>query len=360
MKKNKLRVGILFGGRSAEHEVSLVSAESVMKNLNPKKYQVIPIGIDKQGRWLMGSKAMPLLKSGKNFDLKTSQALLSAQAKNKLDVIFPLIHGSFGEDGTLQGLLELADIPYIGPGVLGSAVGMDKIAQKQIYQAVGIPTSKFVYFTDSEFTKSSNTILRRLSKLGLPLFVKPANTGSSVGITKVKQGRDLPTAVKLALKCDHRIIVESAVPNLMEVEVAVLGNAKPKASVVGQIKSSNEFYDYDAKYIDGKSKAIIPAPIPSKLGNNIRHLAIKAFEALDLSGMARIDFLINRTNWKVYLNEVNTIPGFTSISMYPKLWEYSGLSYKKLLDELIKFALLRHRQKKSLNISYKPKVKWYR
>lgn len=360
MPNRKLRIGVLFGGRSAEHEVSLVSAASVLKNLDRKKYIVIPIGVDKKGRWLSGAKAMSILKSGKNFKLKNSKAILPEPANKNLDVIFPLIHGTFGEDGSLQGLLELADMAYVGPGVLGSAVGMDKITQKQIYQATGIPTTKFDYFTDSEFKKSPNTILRRLKKLALPVFVKPANAGSSVGISKVRQGRGLMPAIKMALKYDRRIIIEQAILEPMEVEVAVLGNDNPKASVVGQIVPSNEFYDYNAKYVDGRSKSVIPAPLPKAIMKKVRELSCLVFKALDLAGLARVDFLISKRNWRIYLNEVNTIPGFTSISMYPKLWAASGLSYQKLLDELLKLAVKRKQQKQKLVISYKPKNKWYR
>lgn len=359
MKLKKIKVGVLFGGQSAEHEVSLVSAESVIKNLDPKKYQVIPIGVDKTGQWLSGNKAMSLLKAGKNFNLKKSQALLPEPVNKNIDAIIPLIHGTFGEDGTLQGLLELAGVPYVGAGVLGSAVGMDKITQKQIYQAVGIPTPKFDYFTAVEYKKYSHNILRRLKKLGLPIFVKPANAGSSVGISKVKQGINLKPAIKLALNFDRRVIVEQAVFQAMEIEVAVLGNNEPATSIPGQIEASNEFYDYDAKYVDGKSRIIIPAPIPNSVQKKVRQLATEAYKVLDLSGMARVDFLVAKKGWQIYLNEVNTIPGFTSISMYPKLWQASGLSYPKLLDKLIGLALARHSLKRRLHTSYKPKSEWY-
>ncbi len=360
MPRKKLRVGVIFGGRSSEHEVSLVSAESVMKNLDKAKYHVVPIGVDKKGQWLMGDKAMPILKAGQNFNLKKSQAILPEPTSKKVDVIFPLIHGTQGEDGVLQGLLELAGVPYVGPGVLGSALGMDKIAQKQIYQARGIPTPMFEYFTAQEFKSSSAYILRRLKKLSLPLFVKPANAGSSVGISKVKQGRDLMAAIKLALKYDNRIIVEQSIEKAMEIEVAVLGNHKPQASIAGQIIASNEFYDYDAKYVDGKSRSVIPAPLPTSVMNKVRELSCQAFKALDLAGMARIDFLVQPSTWQIFLNEVNTIPGFTSISMYPKLWEKSGLVYRKLLDKLIELALSRQSDQAKLNRTYQPKAKWYR
>ncbi len=359
MPKKKIRIGVLFGGRSAEHEVSLVSAESVMKNLDRGKYEVIPIGIDKFGRWLRGRKAMQILKAGKNFKLRKSQAILPEPGNKKIDVVFSLIHGTFGEDGALQGLLELADLPYVSAGVLGSAVGMDKIIQKQIYQAVGIPTPQFDYFTAGEFKESSHFILRRLKKLGLPVFVKPANAGSSIGITKVKQGINLQSAIRLALKYDRRIIVEKAIPRPMEIEVSILGNDNPRTSILGQIVPSNEFYDYDAKYVDGKSKSIIPARLSPVVTKTIQDLAIKAYQALDLAVMARVDFLVSSDDQKVYLNEVNTIPGFVSISMYPKLWSASGLPYSRLLDELIRLSLIRYKTRSSLLASYKPKAKWY-
>src|SRR3989338_1301296 len=360
MAKRKLRIGVLFGGRWAEHEVSLVSAESVMKNFDSKKYQVVPIGIDKNGQWLVGVQAMKLLKAGKNFNLKRSQALLPEPGQKRVDVIFSLIHGTFGEDGTLQGLLEMAGIPYVGAGVLGSAVGMDKITQKQIYEAVGIPTPKFDYLSAAEFAKAPLDILRRLKKLRLPVFVKPANLGSSVGISRVKRGSELKDAIKLALKYDRRVIVEKSIEKSMEVEVAILGNDNPKASMPGQVVSSNEFYDYDAKYIDGKSKLVIPAPLPAAITKEVCELAVRAFKALDLVGMARVDFLVQRQPWRVYLNEVNTIPGFTSISMYPRLWAATGLPYAKLLDKLIDLARERFAQRKNLATTYKAKSKWYR
>jgi len=359
MAKRKLRIGVLFGGRSAEHEVSLVSAESVIANLERKKYRVVPIGIGKDGRWLVGREALKLLKSAGKIPARLRQRILPEPVNTWLDVAFPLVHGTFGEDGTLQGLLEMAGIPYVGAGVLGSAVGMDKITQKQIYEAVGIPTPKFDYLSAAEFAKAPLDILRRLKKLRLPVFVKPANLGSSVGISRVKRGSELKDAIKLALKYDRRVIVEKSIEKSMEVEVAILGNDNPKASMPGQVVSSNEFYDYDAKYIDGKSKLVIPAPLPAAITKEVCELAVRAFKALDLAGMARVDFLVQRQPWRVYLNEVNTIPGFTSISMYPRLWAATGLPYAKLLDKLIDLARERFAQRKNLATTYKAKSKWY-
>lgn len=370
----KLRIGVLFGGRSAEHEVSLVSAASVMTNLDKKKYEVVPIGITKDGRWITGQGAHRLLASGAAIPpaLRAilppepqNRALIALRspkkAQQRLDCIFPVLHGTYGEDGTIQGLLELSGIPYVGAGVLGSAVGMDKIVQKMLFNANAIPTPKCIYFTASDWPAGRAKILRDVRGLcDWPCFVKPANLGSSVGISKVHNPRQLAKAVTLALKYDRRIIVEQGIVNAWEIECSVLGNDKPRASLAGQIISSNEFYDYNAKYVDGKSNVVIPAPLPPKVMRQVRTLAVRAFTALDLCGMARVDFLVQPKGWRVYLNEVNTIPGFTSISMYPKLWAASGLSYAKLLDELINLALKRGRERAKLNTTFKPKAAWYR
>ncbi len=374
MSKKKLKVGVLFGGRSAEHEVSLVSAFSVIKNLDYKKYEAVPIGITKKGEWYAGPQVLDLLKSGKSIP-KLLQVILPAEPgrellknqntkikiqKLSLDVVFPVLHGTFGEDGTVQGLLELSGIPYVGCGVLGSAVGMDKIAQKMIFQAVGIPTPNFLYIRLSEYKKNSQKFIKECqTKLRLPCFVKPANLGSSVGISKAHNIKELKLAITLAAKYDERIIVEQNIEKALEIECAVLGNNNPHASVLGQIVASNEFYDYDAKYVNGKSQAIIPAPLPKRISTLIQKLAVQAFVALDLAGMSRVDFLVSRDLKHIYLNEVNTIPGFTSISMYPKLWEVSGLLYPQLLSRLIQLAMERHAARAKLNTSFKPKKLWY-
>ncbi len=376
MSNHKLRVGVLFGGRSAEHEVSIVSGRSVMHALDKKKYEVIPIGITKDGRWLAGPKVVKLLESGARIPPALAQTLPAdptvrslvslksnrpAKPPTGLDVIIPVLHGTYGEDGTIQGLLELTGIPYVGAGVLGSAVGMDKIAQKMLFNANGLPTPRSVHFTANDWPRGRAKITREVHKLcGWPCFVKPANLGSSIGISKVAAARELSDAVTLALKYDRRVIVEQGIINAVEIECAILGNNEPRASLAGQIVSSNEFYDYNAKYVDGRSHAIIPAPLPAKVMRRVRELAVQAFKVLDLAGLARVDFLVQPRGWKVYLNEVNTIPGFTSISMYPKLWAASGLTYGKLLDELIGLALERARARAKLNTSYRPKNKWYR
>ena len=377
----KIRVGILFGGRSAEHEVSLVSAQSVINALDKSKYDIIPIGVTKSGQWTSGPNALSSLKENRPQQDNvvflpadpTQQILYPIQ--QKLDVIFPVIHGTFGEDGTLQGLLELADIPYVGAGVLGSSLSMDKILQKQICLHAGLPCVDYLWIKSADWLKQSKEVpflpnqLANLSqqdilqqiieKLGLPVFVKPPNLGSSVGISKAHSKEELKTAIELALDFDRKVLIEKSIEKAREVEVSVLGNEHPRASVAGEIIPSNEFYDYDAKYVDGASDLRIPAELSDNMHESIRQTAIRAVMAVDVEGMARVDFLIGPIKNTFYLNEINTIPGFTSISMYPKLWEATGLSYSNLLDELINLALTRQKQKKKLKLSYQPKNKWY-
>lgn len=371
--KRKLRIGVIFGGRSGEHEVSLVSASSVIKALDKNKYQILPIGITKEGRWLTSGNPLKTLKAKRSKELKSDAVIAPDATKKslvplktsgkkstltKLDVVFPILHGPYGEDGTVQGLLELANLPYVGADVLGSAVAMDKVIQKQVCQQVGIPTVKYIYFKKPFFKKNKSKILNNIKKLGYPVFVKPANLGSSLGITKVKYAQEIELAIKYATQFDNKIIVEKAVINPKEIEVAVLGNDHPKASVPGEIISSNEFYDYNAKYVDGQSQTVIPAKLPKSVIAKIQKIAIEAFKAVNCSGMARVDFLVTSRN-KIYLTEINTIPGFTSISMYPKLWKASGLPYHKLLDKLINLAMEKYSGKLSLLTSYRPKSKWY-
>jgi len=379
--KRKLKIGVIFGGRSGEHEVSIISAQSVMKYLDKKKYEVIPIGITKQGKWIAGPQAVEFLKEGiKKLPFKsilppdpTENHLVKVKEKGlvpvssqkpsmtNVDVIFPVMHGTYGEDGKLQGLLEMANIAYVGADVLGSAVGMDKVIQKQLFSQADLPIVKYDWFLSKDWPRDQKNILQSLKRgLGYPMFTKPANLGSSVGIGKCHNQKELILGIKDAIKYDRKVIVEQGIENVHEIEVSVLGNAKPKASVPGEIIASNEFYDYDAKYIDGQSQAVIPAKLPAKVIKQIQEIAIKAFRSLDLAGMARVDFLVKRGNHKIYLNEVNTIPGFTSISMYPQLWEATGLSYPKLLDKLIELAIERHEEKNSLATSYQPKEDWYR
>ncbi len=370
----KLRVGVVFGGRSGEHEVSLVSATSVMNALDKDKYEVVPIGITQEGRWLSSARALQLLKAKDGLAQEPErflvpepnrQALVSADGPGApevaVDVIFPVIHGRYGEDGTLQGLLELANVPYVGAGVLASAVGMDKIIQKQLFKQAGLRGPSYVWFLSRVCKENPAKVAAAVKrKLRYPLFVKPANTGSSVGISKAHDVRELRQALLLAAEYDLKVIIEQGVNDVREIECSVLGNDEPLVSVPGEIIPSNEFYDYDAKYVDGKSRAIIPAGLPARVTAEVRRMARAAYVAVDCSGMARVDFFVKRRTYTVYLNELNTIPGFTSISMYPKLWEASGVSYPELLDRLISLALERHREKSSLKTSYQPASDWYK
>ncbi|MBN1560690.1 D-alanine--D-alanine ligase [candidate division KSB1 bacterium] len=383
---HKIRLGVIFGGRSAEHQVSLVSATSVIQALDRDKYAIIPIGITPAGQWLSGEESLQLLKQGKTAaDLltflpadPTIKGLLSTcslSAVQNLDVIFPVLHGTFGEDGTIQGLFELADIPYVGANVLGSAVAMDKIVQKQITAQAGIRSVDYLWFRDIDWREpapgpviahqladmtQAQIIATVIERLGLPLFVKPPNLGSSVGISKAHDDIELRQGIELALQYDRKVLIEKAVPHAREIEVAVLGDERPRAALPGEIFPSNEFYDYDAKYVDGASDFRIPADLPRELLERIQTMAIQGVTAVNAAGMARVDFLLNDITREVYLNEINTIPGFTSISMYPKMWQASGLSYPELLDELIRLALQRHERKKRLKTTYQPKEEWYR
>ena len=371
---HKLRVGVIFGGRSGEHEVSLVSATSVIHALDKNKYDVVPIGITPDGRWISSDQSLGLLKSRTGVELEPERFLVPEPNRRslvsldgeinpdaRLDVVFPVVHGTYGEDGTLQGLLELANIPYVGAGVLASAVGMDKIIQKQLHKQAGLPVVKYVWFHSAECQSGPAHLAVAVEKsLRYPVFVKPSNTGSSVGISKAHNRKELRVALDIASRYDRKVIVEQGVKNMREIEVSVLGNEEPIASLPGEIIPSNEFYDYDAKYVDGRSLAIIPANLPARIVKNIRELAVRAFTVLYGAGMARVDFFVTKTTNRIYLNEINTIPGFTSISMYPKLWEASGISYSELLDRLIDLALKRHAQKSAIRTAYQPAKEWYK
>jgi D-alanine-D-alanine ligase len=363
MEKKKIRIGLVFGGRSGEHEVSLASAESVMANLDRDKYEIVPIGITKEGSWLLGTEPRTLRAAEQNATLdagleETTAVTLTGDPRLRrlipvengqelgnrgvLDVIFPVLHGTYGEDGALQGLLEMANVPYIGCGVLGSALGMDKEKMKLVFQAVGLPVAEYLVYRRNQWERSTEFILDAVDqRLGFPCFVKPVNLGSSVGVNKAHDRNELEHAINVAADYDRKIIIERGI-NCREVECGVLGNDEPIASVVGEIISSNEFYDYRAKYIDGKSQAVIPADIPQETAEEVRRQAVQAFLALDLSGLARVDFFLEKETGQVYINEVNTLPGFTTISMYPKLWEASGLPYAQLMDRLIELAIERH------------------
>jgi len=355
--QKRLRVGILFGGRSGEHEVSLASAASVIRALDPEKFEAVPIGISKDGRWLVGTGAVKMLsdvlKSGERVSLPpdpTSAALVPlAQGAGhptvSVDVVFPVLHGTFGEDGTVQGLLELAGLPYVGAGVLASAVGMDKDVQKRLFKEAGLPVVPFLVFHRSEWEKNRAKIIDQIKKkFRFPVFVKPATLGSSVGMSRVKAAGEIGSAMDLAAEFGLKIIVERGV-NGREIEVSVLGNDEIQASIPGEIVPHREFYDYTAKYLENGTQLMIPAPLTKKQVSIFQDCAVRAFRAIDGAGMARCDFFLERSNGKIYVNELNTIPGFTSISMYPKMWEASGLPYSKLIDRLIELALEIHRQK---------------
>jgi D-alanine-D-alanine ligase len=383
--KKKLRVGILFGGRSGEHEVSLLSAASILNAIDRAKYEVIPIAITKQGQWITSTEATRLLADDTKTApvlLKTKSIQLSASTDvavqnqtlaqqnsplvQSLDVIFPVLHGTFGEDGTIQGLFELADIAYVGSGVLGSATGMDKSAMKQLFAAAGLPQTPHVNLIRNQWRSDPKGCIKLIEKkLNYPVFVKPANLGSSVGISKVHNRIELAPAMNLAAGYDRKLIIEQGVggpgAKPRELEVAVLGNDSPEASVVGEIVPGAEFYDYDAKYHSDTSVPIIPAILSESESRQIRKMAIAAFRACDCAGLARVDFLMEpgekaKKNKKakrarIYLNEINTMPGFTSISMYPKLWEATDLPYKKLIDKLITLATERHREKQQTHFT---------
>ncbi len=356
----KLRIGVVFGGKSGEHEVSLVSASSVISALDKSKYEVVQIGIAKDDKWFSGDKVLEALKAGKQPE---GDGLSIKPGENggglNCDVVFPVLHGPFGEDGTIQGLFEIAGVPYVGAGVLGSSVGMDKIAQKDIVCKHGIRVAPYTWFTSKLYFANKNNLISKISEeIGFPCFVKPSNAGSSLGISKAHNEKELETALNDAVRYDRRIVVEQGIDRVQEIEVSVLGNEDPKASCAGEVIPSNEFYDYDAKYVDGKSKTLIPANLPKELEKVVRDAAVTAYRLLDIAGMARVDFLVEGDD--VYFNEVNTIPGFTSISMYPKLWEASNMSYSKLLDELIRLAMGRFEEKRKLLTSYKPKSDWYK
>jgi D-alanine-D-alanine ligase len=369
---NRLRVGLLFGGRSGEHEVSLMSAQGIMDAIDASKYEVVPIGISKGGQWLASGDPMKALSSGVQSESQPAallaepgpQALMQLEASGqgraitatklgRLDVIFPILHGPFGEDGTVQGLLELAGVPYVGAGVTASAVGMDKGVFKDIMLAHGLASVPHVVVKRRDWERNPDeTIARIESEIGFECFVKPANLGSSVGISKAHGRAELCEALDEAARYDRRIVVEEAL-DAREIEVSVLGNDDPIASVPGEVVPCNEFYDYSAKYLDGDSELIIPAQLDHDTAELIRRMAVEAYSAIDCAGMARADFLLDRRTGKVYVNELNTLPGFTPISMYPKLWEASGISYTDLIDRLIQLGLERHADKSRSATTYK-------
>jgi D-alanine-D-alanine ligase len=387
----KLRVGILFGGRSGEHEVSLLSAASVLNAIDKNKFDVVPIGITKGGRWLTAEHAERLLQGKPHeerhlragdpeatpgaavlergeavvvppepvhrehglapFQTDASLTRRAADRAINVDIIFPVLHGTFGEDGTIQGLFELADIAYVGSGVLGSAAGMDKDIMKSLFRAAGLPIVKHITILRADWDAQPKKTEKRIEKaVKYPMFVKPANLGSSVGISKAHNSKELGPAIYEAAKFDRKIVIEQGVggakQKAREIECSVLGNDKPQASVPGEIVPGKEFYDYTAKYLDEGSQLIIPAKLSKAETKKVQDLAIKAFQAVDCAGLARVDFLMDPKTRKIYLNEINTMPGFTSISMYPKLWGATGVTYPELIEKLIQLGLDRHADKK--------------
>lgn len=362
MAKAKLHVGLIFGGRSGEHEISLLSARSVLAALDPERYEVIQLGISHTGTWWVGDNLLETLGKG-NFATLDRAALLPDPSYSEvyrieqtqqgdilrqlagLDVVFPVLHGTFGEDGTIQGLFEMADLAYVGAGVVGSAVGMDKGIFKDVMRANDIPVLDSIVVLRSEIESKIETVLSRAEEVApYPLFVKPANLGSSVGVSKCRGRADLLEGLMEAARYDRRILVEQGI-NGREIEVSVLGNDEPQASIAGEIIPAAEFYTYDAKYHDNRSQLLIPAPISAQMVEQVQRLAIKAYMAVDCAGMARADFLLDKDSNELFLNEINTIPGFTQISMYPKLWDASGIDYPTLVDRLIELAIERKRDR---------------
>ena len=373
----KIRVGVIFGGRSGEHEVSLMSAQSVMAAMDEERYEIVPIGVTKDGRWIASGDPMKALKAGdagasqpaallgdpsqrglmRLRDLGTGRAL-EATRVTELDIIFPVLHGPYGEDGTVQGLLELAGVPYVGAGVVGSALGMDKVIFKDVMRAHGLPIVDDMMFKRKEWDADPDGVMDRVeARLDYPVFTKPANLGSSVGISKCHDRAGLAAGLSEAARYDRKLLVELAVPAAREIEVSVLGNDDPIASLPGEIIPGREFYSYEAKYIDdgdSASKLLIPAPISPEMTERARDLAVRAYKAIDCAGMARADFLLSGETGELYVNELNTIPGFTVISMYPKLWEASGIPYPELIDRLIELAIERCQDKDRSETSYLP------
>ncbi|MDE3179979.1 MAG: D-alanine--D-alanine ligase [Acidobacteriota bacterium] len=366
--KKKIRLGILFGGRSGEHEVSIASAASVLQALDRSKYRVTLIAITRKGCWLLGglSPQHPPLEALKAV-LRTGAPVLPSADPSKpgllalstlrrvnLDVVFPLLHGTFGEDGTVQGLLELSGIPYVGAGVLGSSASMDKDLMKRLFRDARLPIVPWILILRRDWGNSPSKLRLNIEReIGYPAFVKPANLGSSVGVSKVTSRRELGRAIDLAANYDRKIIVEKGI-DAREIECSVLGNDDPKASAPGEIVPVNEFYDYSAKYLQEGSKLIIPARLTARQSREVRDFSLRAFKAVDCAGMARVDFLLDRRSGQMLVNEINTIPGFTSISMYPKLWEVSGLPYPMLVDRLVDLAIDRHREKQQTRYDYTP------
>lgn len=368
LMEKKLHVAVIFGGRSGEHEVSLMSARSVLSVLDAKRYEVTQIGITHEGIWLTGENVLEKFESNAMDELlpvivspDPSEKGIFVLERNSglrkwsdVEVFFPVLHGTFGEDGTIQGLFELADVAYVGAGVVGSAVGMDKGIFKEVMRANDIPVVESVLVLRSEIEKDMEAVIEKAEMMGAyPLFAKPANLGSSVGVTKCHNRSDMHEGLMEAMSFDRRVLIERGLGNVREIEVSVLGNDEPVASVCGEVIPSREFYSYESKYIDGTSGLQIPAELPAETAEEIRQYAVRAYKLIDSAGMARVDFFIERDTNRIYLNELNTIPGFTKISMYPKLWQASGLPYHKLVDRLIELALERKAERDHTSHTYR-------
>lgn len=365
MTKSKKNVAVVFGGSSVEHEISVISARSILKHLDRDRFNLLPVFIDRDGMWYrlqdddIGEDEQPSIRKDSyivpSLGNNSAPAFLEIEKgaviqRYDIDVVFPVLHGTYGEDGTVQGLFELMYVPYVGSSVLGSSISMDKIVMKSVLRDHGLPVVEFVSFAQKDWEENHEAILKRImNDIGLPCFVKSADLGSSVGITKVKKETDLADAVRFSLQYSNRVLVEVAVGNPREIEVSVLGDDEPAASEPGEIIPKREFYDYEAKYHDNETRLVIPADLPPDITGKLKRNAVETFRALCCSGMGRVDYLLNGDTGEIFISEINTIPGFTSISMYPKLWEISGIGYTELLTRLIDLAFLKNEKKKRLN-----------
>ncbi|MFC1600165.1 D-alanine--D-alanine ligase family protein [Patescibacteria group bacterium] len=370
---SKTRVAVVFGGRSGEHEVSVVSAKNIIEAANKEKYEIIPIGITKDGKWLTGEKAIDQFQKNDYSGLEEvtlntksgSKELLNLKEdgtyeKLEVDIFFPALHGPYGEDGTIQGLFEMANVPYTGCGVMASSVGMDKLTTKALLDEAGIPVIPYLGFNKHAWDESPEEVVHRImAELELPVFIKPSNMGSSVGVSKVTKKNELKKAIEFALEFDHRILVEKAL-NIRELECAILGNDDPKASRVGEVLVGGEFYDYNDKYVDGKSSTKVPADIKPQLEKTIQAQCIKAYKLIDGAGLSRCDTFYDKHTGEIYINEINTFPGFTEISMYPKMWDASGVKYADLIDKIIQLGLKKYDEKQLKKVSFDEAGDWFK
>ena len=368
----KINLGVIFGGRSSEHEVSIVSAKSVCEKIDKKKYNLVQIGITPQGKWMYSKNTIEDFQKNKIKNLEPVSISLNPDEKKliilnkagkeicKLDVVFPVLHGSFGEDGTIQGLFEMANVPYVGCGVTSSGICFDKITTKMMLDKAGVPNTKYLWFERDNYRKNKSSLIKNIvNDIKFPCFVKPSRQGSSVGVSKAKNEKSLIKAIDDACKFDSKILIEKGITG-KEIECAILGNGNPKASAVGQILPAGEFYDFFDKYVDGKSRTRIPADISKKAQEEFQLMALKTYKTLGCAGLARVDGFYSDEDKALYINEINTLPGFTSISMYPKMWEYSGIKFKELLEKLIDLAFDEHKEKNANQIMFDSKSDWFK